>query len=1017
MKSSKLVEGFAACAEYLAFARSFLIAAIVFICAGVTQTAFAQTGTITVTGKVTCNGVGVIGASVMAKGTTVGAITDFDGAYTVKVEPDAVLVVSAIGYSSSEAPVNGRTKLDFSISEESLQLEGTVVVGYGVQKKVNLTGAVASVSTEELEGKPIANVLEGLQGTTPGLVIQQGSSTPGSAPTMNIRGFNTMNNNDPLVIIDGIEGSLANLNPSDIDQISVLKDASSTAIYGSRASNGVILVTTKKGKEGKVEVNYNMTAGFQQPTSLPTVVDSWIYAELYNEAAVNSGRSTKFTAEDIASYRNGGPNCKWIEEIYRRRASQHSHNLSVTGGTESLSYMASVGYLGQNSLFKGPDYGYDRYNVRLNLSHKVNKVLTVSFTSQFTRNDIKDHAYWTEWIIEQCNRMPAIYDIKTPEGAYNYPSGSNNNALERLETGGYRRSVNDDMSGTIAADINIVKGLKLALQGGARYINNNTHENRKASDNPLSGDKENHISETFDRSTKYTASAILSYNTTFKEKHSFGALVGYGYEGERAKNFGTTRVTEDHKYDVMVGTVNGTEKLPVTNWSGASDWSLYSVFGRLNYNYDEKYLLEFNLRNDYSSYFAKGNRSGLFPSLSAGWRISQENFWKGVRPYISSMKIRGSWGLVGNNRIGAYRYMQAVSVTDGMVFGDQSAPTASFSSANPDIKWETTRMADIGIDMGFLKDNLTFSFDYFNNMTRDILVSLSVPGIFGNGSPISNAAKVKTQGWEFAINYHFDTGIVKHNLSGNVSDSWNKVISTRGNDLYYGSDVVTVIKEGYPLYSYYALRNDGFFQSDEEAASSAHLVGVEPKAGDIKYIDKNDDGKIDDDDRFVVGNDFPRYTFGLSYGLEVKGFFFSFLLQGVGMRSRWMRGEGVEAFHNNNEGPVLDFHMDRWTPANPDASYPRLTMGTESTNNATKSDFWIQNAAYLRIKNVQIGYNFPKHLLEKIRFKDLQLYLSCENPYVFSGMKGGWDPEYNADGSGRAYPVARVWSVGLNVKF
>ena len=1014
MKSSKFNEG---ARRVRTLAKAVLAATVIFIGAGLSQTALAQTGTIKVTGKVTCNGEGVIGASVMVKGTGSGTVTDIDGSYWISVSPDAVLMVSAIGYTTEETAVDGRTSVNITLAEEALNLADAVVVGYGVQKKVNLTGAVASVSTKELEGKPIANVLEGLQGTTPGLVIQQGSSTPGSSPSINIRGYNTMNNNDPLVLIDGIEGSLTNLNPADIEQISVLKDASSTAIYGSRASNGVILVTTKKGNDGKSEVSYSMTYGIQQATKLPTVVDSWIYAELYNEAAVNSGRSTKVSAQDIAGFRNGGTNCKWINEIYKDYAPQQTHTVSVTGGTQKLSYMASLGYLNQNSLFKGPNYGYDRYNARLNVTHKVRENLTVSLTSQFTRNEIKDHAYWTEWLIEQCNRMPAIYNMKNEDGSYNYPSGSNSNALERLETGGYRKSVNDDMSGTLTADWNIWKGLKLSLSGGARYLNNNTHENRQASDNPLSGDTENHISESFNRYTKYTATAILSYNTKIGEKHGLSALVGYGYEGQHGNWFGTQRTTADHNFDVMVGEINGTEALPISNYSDASDWSLYSGFARVNYNYDEKYLLELNIRNDYSSYFAKGNRSGIFPSVSAGWRISQESFWDNIRPYVTSMKLRGSWGLVGNNRISAYQYQQSVSVSNSMVFDNVAAPSASFSSANPGIKWETTGMTDIGLDLGFFRDNLTVSFDYFNNLTKDILVNLSVPGIFGNGSPVSNAAKVRTQGWELALNYKFKTGIVNHGISGNVSDSWNKVVSTNGHELHYGSDVSTIIKEGYPLWSYYTLRSNGLFQSDEEAAASPHIVGVTPKAGDIRYIDKNNDGKIDDEDRFIVGNDFPRYTFGFNYNFEVKGFFFSMFLQGVGKRSRWMRGESVEAFHNNNEGPVLDFHVDRWTPENRNASYPRLTMGAESTNNATKSDFWIQNAAYLRIKNIQAGYSFPEAMMQKINFKSLQVYLSCENPFVFTKMRGGWDPEYNADGSGRAYPVARVWSVGLNVKF
>ncbi len=993
--------------------------ALLFTGSALLNEAVAQDGKVRVSGQVTSNGESVIGASVIVKGTTIGTITNVDGFYDLNAPKDAVLVFSAIGYDPEEVAVAGKTKINVVLEESNLMLEDAVVVGYGTQKKVNLTGAVASVSTKELEGKPIMNVLEGLQGTTPGLVIQQGSSTPGGRPSINIRGYNTMNDNNPLVIIDGIEGDIATINPNDIDQISVLKDASSTAIYGSRASNGVILITTKKGVEGQTSVGYDFNYGLQEPTALPTVVDSWDYAELYNEAAVNSGRSIKFTPADIEGFKLNGPNVKWINELYKTTAPQHSHNLAVTGGTKNLSYMASLGYLSQDSMFKGPDFGYNRYNGRLNISHKVNERLTISATAQFTRNKTREHAYWTEWIIEQCNRMPAIYNIKNPDGTYTYPSGSNSNSLERLEAGGYRQSVNDDISGTLNASFLIIDGLTLNAAVGGRTLNNATHENRMASLNDASGDKENHIAENFWRSTKLTTTITLNYQKTFAEKHNVGALIGYAYEGESSKGFNTQRLTDDSKYDIFVGELKGDK---VMNNGSASDWSLYSGFARLTYNYDEKYLFEFNLRNDYSSYFAKGNRSGLFPSLSLGWRISQEPWWEAIRPIVPSLKIRGSWGMVGNNRIGAYRYMQSVSVTQGITFGDQLASTAWFSSVDPGIKWETTTMADIGLDAGFFKNNLNLSFDFFKNRTNNILVNLPVPGMFGNGAPTSNAAVVDSYGWEFSLNYHFRTGQVNHNIAANVADSWNKVVDTKGETLYYGYDVVTVIKEGYPLFSYYALRSDGLFQSDEEAVAAPHLEGVVPRAGDIRYIDKpdangNTDGVINDDDRFVVGNDFPRYTYGFNYNVQWKGLYFSAFIQGVGMRSRWMRGEAVEAFHNNNEGPVLDFHMDRWTPANPDASYPRLTMGTESTNNATKSDYWIQNAAYLRVKNLQLGYNFSGNWMKKIHLTGLRTYLSVENAFTISAMRGGWDPEYNADGSGRAYPVARVFSVGLNVKF
>ena len=991
-----------------------LLAVMLIVCMNVAVgfELYAQSNTITVKGKVMADGEPVIGATVLVKGVSTGTATDMDGNFTLNVASKAVLVVSSIGYETQEVPVNGRTLINVVLKSDVVALKDVVVVGYGVQKKVNLTGAVSSLSTDELEGKPIANVLEAMQGTTPGLVIQQGTSTPGSVPSINIRGLNTMNNNDPLVIIDGIEGSLANLNPADIEQVSILKDASSTAIYGSRASNGVVLVTTKKGKAGKVEISYDFMYGVQQPTSLPKIADSWVYAELYNEAAVNSGRSAKFTPEQIAQYRNGGPNVNWVKELYNRNSPQSSHSVSMTGGNDQLSYMASLGYLDQSSMFKGPDYGYKRYNARLNVSHKVTNNFTLNLTSQFARNDIKEHAYWTEWIIEQANRMPPIYPIKNEDGSYNYPAGSNSNGLQRLEEGGYRQNVNDELLGTIQAEWEVYKGLKLIGSAGGRVWNNKLHENRKAFEG--TGDTENKLTEQFYRSKNITTNLMVTYNTKIG-KHSIGGLLGYAYEGFSEKQFSTSRLTEDSKYDIFVGDLSGDK---VSNTGSGSDWAIYSGFARATYNYDEKYLLEFNIRNDYSSYFAKGNRSGVFPSFSAGWRISEEKFWSVLKPYVPSLKIRGSWGLVGNNRIGAYQYMQTVSVKNGISFGDKLAQTAEFASANPDLKWETTRMANIGFELGLLNNDLNITFDCFNNRTKDILVNLPVPGLFGNGAPIQNAGKVETRGWELSVNYRLKTGPVVHNFAGNISDSFNEVIDTRGTEIIGGSDVQTIIKEGYPLYSYYAYRSDGFFQNEEECQKGPHLEGITPKPGDIRYLDKNGDGVIKpDDDRFIVGNDFPRYTFGFTYGLEYKGFDFSMMWQGVGKRNKWMRGESVEAFHNNNEGPVMDFHQDRWTPNNPDATYPRLTMGAESANNAAKSDFWIQDAKYLRLKNAQIGYTFPQQWMKKLYVKNLRIFASVQNPLTFTKMKGGWDPEYTGDGSGRAYPVARVYSFGLNVKF
>ena len=528
----------------------------------------------------------MIGASVLDVSTKQGTIADIDGKFTLEVTSSSKLQISFVGYK--DQIISGKDlKKDMIIvlKSNTEMIDELVVVGYGTQKKVNLTGAVASVSTSDIQGKPVTNIVEALQGTTSGLVIQQSNSAPGARPSINIRGLNTMNNNDPMVLIDGIIGDIQNVNPSDIENISVLKDASSTAIYGSRASNGVILITTKKGSAQKNEVTYEMQYGWQSPTCLPKVVDSWVYAEMRNEALVNSGQPAAFTPEQIAYYRNGGPNCKWIEELYKKNSPQQSHNLSFSGGNDKTTFLVSLGYMDQNSMFKGPDYGQQRYNGRLNLSHKVSERFNFSTTVAYARNEVKDHAYWTEWIIEQATRMPSIYPIKDENGAYTYPSGSNSNALARLEQGGYRQNSNDDVSATLNAELKIWDGLKLKGMIGGQLYNNRTHENRKAIEAPASGDTENRMTEQFARSLNLTTNVMLTYDKSFG-KHTVGAMVGYSYEGGSDKGYDTYRVTETSDFDIMVGTQTSN----VGNSGSGSDWSIYSEFARLNYNYDEKYL-------------------------------------------------------------------------------------------------------------------------------------------------------------------------------------------------------------------------------------------------------------------------------------------------------------------------------------------------------------------------------------------------------------------------------------------
>ncbi len=468
------------------------------------------------------------------------------------------------------------------------------------------------------------------------------------------------------------------------------------------------------------------------------------------------------------------------------------------------------------------------------------------------------------------------------------------------------------------------------------------------------------------------------------------------------------------KYEVIGDASSGDL---VSNSGGGNTWALYSIFGRLNYNYDERYLFEFNIRDDMSSRFAKGNRTGIFPSFSAGWRISEEAFFGDMKHIFPNLKLRGSWGLVGNNNISLYQYLASVSVNNNYIIGGQLAPTSNFNTYNRDIKWETTRMLDVGLDVGMLNNRLNITFDYFHNITRDILVELPVSAIFGSGTLLQNAGKVKTWGWEFLVNYKFKTGDFHHNVTANLSDSQNKVVDNLGVVDISGGAGGTIIQEGFPLWSYYGYKYDGIFQNEDEVRNGPHLDGITPKPGDLRYVDKNGDGFIkEDDDRFIIGNRYPRYTYGLTYSVNWKGIDFMMFWQGVGKRDVWLYGVATEAFANNFEGPVLDFHLDRWTPNNPNTSYPRLTMGSESNNNSANSDFWIENAAYLRLKNVQLGYTFPQKLTRKVKIDQLRIYGSVNNALTFSKMRGGWDPETSQNNAAN-YAVSRVVSLGLNVKF
>lgn len=458
-------------------------------------------------------------------------------------------------------------------------------------------------------------------------------------------------------------------------------------------------------------------------------------------------------------------------------------------------------------------------------------------------------------------------------------------------------------------------------------------------------------------------------------------------------------------------------------YGSGEEWGIQSYFGRINYSYQDRYLLEANVRADGSSRFDSEKRWGVFPSFSAAWRISKENFMKSA-DYLSNLKVRASWGQVGNQDIGLYKYLRTVSInTQAYSFNDNLANGAYFSEANQNLSWETSQMLDFGIDAGFFNNKLSFTIDLYSKDSKNVLVNnLPVPGIYGSGSPTQNIGSVNNKGWEFSVNYAFETGKVKHTINANIADNVNEVTNDGGRTLISGTDVVTILKKGYPINSYYGLKSDGFFQNANEvsAAAKQNFNAAGAKPGDIRYIDRNGDGVIkEEDDRFILGNPYPRYTYGFTYTANWKGLDLSIFIQGVGKRSMWIRGEGVEAFHNSNEGPVMDYHIDRWTPANPDASYPRLTIGTESANNAAKSDFWIEDASYLRLKNIQLGYTIPSRFTDQLGVNKFRAYITGQNLLTFTKLKAGYDPEVNSSeaSNGRVYPITKVLAIGLSVNF
>ncbi|TFF36949.1 TonB-dependent receptor [Mucilaginibacter psychrotolerans] len=985
-----------------------------------------------ITGKVTDDAnLPLPGVSVRIKGTTIATVTDINGNFILDA-PDATgtLVFSFIGFTAKEVPLNGQTTVNTRLLPERTSLNEVIVIGYGTQKRLNVIGAVDQVSSAAIEGKPSVNLTQALQGTLPNLTIQQTSAEPGAYANINIRGVSTLGNNSPLVVIDGITGGDINLlNPQDIESVSILKDAGSAAIYGSRSANGVILVTTKKGKKNAgATLTYNGQAGVQMPHVGYKPVQGFENAILRNETVVNAGLQPIYSPAQIRALQQNGDN-EWFLDAILKNGEQQSHNLALSGGAANTTYMVSAGVTDQRSNLVGPDYGLRRYNYRMNLTTEFGRLKLTSILA-YARTEIKEHSYNTSTLIVDAGRTPTYYKIQDADGNFLTNDVLQEfNPLGILEKGGYRKRDNDNIFGNLNAELTVTKDLKLKGVFGGTLLSNHMF-GRVIQVNYLPKGTYGADRNTDDDNNKnlfINTQFLAQYTKTIAKNHNVDVLVGVANEStNNTSNFLHLKYTDPELGTPVTGTIIDPSSTGTNN--NTVETSLNSLFGRAGYSFKNKYYGEVDFRVDASSKFAKKNRNAFFPSISGGYRLTEEDFMENYRSKVGDLKLRASYGILGNQNVSDYQYQRTYGpFQDAYGFNNSSVSGTSITFANPDIRWERAATFNVGVDATFLNNALSLSVDYFNKITRDILLPPIVPGTFGAGLPDYNAGKVQNHGWEVNASYRLKTGGFNHSFSFNVADSKNKVLYLEGGDQLRSYDEMQIInKVGLPIGSYVGYKRDGYFQNLDDVNNGPKFAGVNVVPGDNRYVDVNGDGIIDDNDKFVLGNGFPRLTFGFTYNVTYKGFDLNVFAQGVGKRSMFVRGEQVEPFHFGYSQVIYQHQLDYWTPQNPDARFPRLAAnGSQSNENNFRrgSDMYLFDGSYLRVKNVQFGYTLPGGIAKKIGMRKVRAYLTGQNILTISGMKF-LDPEsteFNSNvqaggaNSGRAYPTPIYYGFGIDV--
>ncbi|MCU7547971.1 TonB-dependent receptor [Chitinophagaceae bacterium LB-8] len=975
-------------------------------------------------GRVTAGDSILTGATIQVKGTQTATQTDANGNFTISAPPNATLLISSVGYGNEEVAIGNRTALNIQLQSTTQKLSEVVVVGYGTQVKRKLTSAAVSISGEELNKRVATNPVTLLQGQLPGLQVIQGSGEPGNeGVSLRIRGVSTFSGagNDPLVIIDGLPGNLTVLNPNDIESVTVLKDAASAAIYGSRGANGVIVVKTKKGK-GAFSLQYNYNLGISNPTSLPDVIsNSAEYMELSNEAYRNSGRQPLYTQAQIDLYRNATdrvkyPNHKWLDDLFQT-AYTHNHYLNLSGGKENTSYSLGLGYTDQPGTMIG--FEYKKYTMDLGLSSKVNKRITIGTNLQARYGDRKYPPQGSGDMFLSTLAQSPLYPPKSPDGKWikrAYPNEQGNKNTVAL-VGEDVRVRSDDyyLQGNLSMDIEILKGLTWENRAGLNYNSFKSNDFRPVVQTYFYNDMSSaglldvgtpglNVGRGDNIYTVYYSQ--LSYKKMLGD-HNVSAFGGFQQEHNQASNLnaGRTQFTTNLLRELNAGPTNG-----MTNNGTSSEWAIRSLYGNVNYDFQDKYLLGSSIRYDGTSRLPEDTRWGLFYSFSGGWRISKESFLQDVR-WLNDLKIRGSWGQLGNQNIGTYPYQPTLSNRD-YVFGGTISPGYSASTlVDPGLTWETTRVIDIGMDLTAFNNKFSLTADWFNKYTFDILRTSQVPLWLGLNAPTINDGAVRNKGLEFSAQFR---DRIINDFSYNVGVNFQTYKNTLEE---YGKTEIgntTIREEGHPLDEYYLYVWDGIFQSQEEIDKSPKQP-VTPTPGDLKIKDISGDGIIDDKDRTYISGKYPSYQYAVNLGANWRNVDFSAQLYGSEGQKTYVTGWGIEPFRQGSV-PTTDWR-NRWTPTNPTNSMPKIYVADSyAPVQNYRSTYFLKDASFLRLKNIQVGYTLPTGLVAKAGMKSARIYFSADNVKTFSKYPG-LDPERGGDGNYVTYPQIRTFIFGANVQF